>query len=276
MDCTDVKVLLSGLIDDEVDAEARHAAERHLVECAACRALLGEAEALTPLIAADVAPNGEGDGDDALPPELVGAVLARTVYAAPPASGGVSWTNWLGWLAAAAALALAISLWMMDLGPRSTVVVDRGPDPLVDPDRPGVVTTQLLASTVYEGDLDARAVEIELAQGPTLTLADVRALESAAWLLDMLLAPADVGAADVELIRSMTIYDEVLASLTTLRTRLDVDERAVVFAAENVLREIALGTASVDDVARLRAGAADAELPTRLTSLASRGATSAL
>ena len=53
MDCTDVKALLSGLVDDEVDGDVRHAAERHIAGCAGCRTLLDEAEALDALIRAE-------------------------------------------------------------------------------------------------------------------------------------------------------------------------------------------------------------------------------
>ena len=60
MDCTDIKVLLSGLIDDEVDADTRYRAERHVAECDACRRALDDAEALSQLLVADA----EADGAD--------------------------------------------------------------------------------------------------------------------------------------------------------------------------------------------------------------------
>ena len=44
MDCTDIKAMLSGLVDDELDAPTRHQAERHLANCKACRSLVSEAE----------------------------------------------------------------------------------------------------------------------------------------------------------------------------------------------------------------------------------------
>ena len=55
MDCTDIRAMLSGLLDDQVAAETRYLAERHLAECPACRELLSEAERNEALIAAEVA-----------------------------------------------------------------------------------------------------------------------------------------------------------------------------------------------------------------------------
>ena len=40
MQCPDIKALLSGLVDDEIDGETRHLAERHIATCRPCRALL--------------------------------------------------------------------------------------------------------------------------------------------------------------------------------------------------------------------------------------------
>ena len=44
--CADVQAVLSGLLDDEVDAATRHLAESHLAGCSRCRATLQKAEEL--------------------------------------------------------------------------------------------------------------------------------------------------------------------------------------------------------------------------------------
>ena len=89
MDCTDIKVLLSGLIDDELDAQTRHLAERHLAECTDCRNIMNEAEALTGFIALEAEEGGAG----ALPEGFAGAVLSRTAYAHEVRSSGAA-----GWV----------------------------------------------------------------------------------------------------------------------------------------------------------------------------------
>lgn len=111
MDCTDIKALLSGLIDDRLDAETRHSAERHLAECETCRALIDEAEAIDALVLAEA--NIVNDAASAEAFEA--AVLSRTVHADARRPG--RWTSLAGWIAAAAALALAGSIWVMDRRP---------------------------------------------------------------------------------------------------------------------------------------------------------------
>ncbi len=141
MDCTDIKALLSALLDDHLDAPSLHRAERHLAECRSCRNFVSEAERNERLIAEEVASAFSGDG----PPEgFEQAVLSRTIHAPPlrelfralrsglrphTRSGGyaadsigryalrrpsLAWTAWLGWVAAAAALLLLVTTWQLD------------------------------------------------------------------------------------------------------------------------------------------------------------------
>lgn len=110
-DCTDIKAMLSGLIDDQLDAELRHQAERHLAECSACRALIDEAEAVNELVALDAQRSLWPVG---LPSGFEEAVMRRTVYAAAFHAAGNRWASWLGWVAAAACLGLAVSIWVLD------------------------------------------------------------------------------------------------------------------------------------------------------------------
>ncbi len=120
LDCTDIKALLSGLIDDRVDPASRHHAERHLADCKSCRKLLDQAEAAEAMVAASIAALGDAEP---LPDQFESTVLARTIYADRHGAHG-RLVNWFGWLAAAAALALAVSIWVMD---RRTIL--RGPVP---------------------------------------------------------------------------------------------------------------------------------------------------
>ena len=110
-DCTDIKALLSALVDDELTAEKRHHAERHLTECDDCRALLTEAERCDGLLAAAVA-----DGPAVLSEGFEEVVLRRTVHAGR-AHGG--FRSWLGWFAAAATFVGAVTMWIIDGGSRA-------------------------------------------------------------------------------------------------------------------------------------------------------------
>src|SRR5687767_3970761 len=122
-DCQDIKALLSGLVDGELDQEKRHHAERHLAECKPCRNLVDETERLNEMVALDAQrllwPIG-------LPAEFEDRVLRRTLYADAYQFAGRRWTSWLGWVAAAAALLLAASIWLIDrqiLLPRSQLAI---------------------------------------------------------------------------------------------------------------------------------------------------------
>lgn len=161
MDCTDIKVLLSGLIDDELDAETRHLAERHIAECRACRDMVDEAEALHQLVTAEAEADIE---PDRLPEGFAGAVLSRTIYDAhprrPPLAG---WMNWLGWMAAAACLVLAITIWALDRRPL-TGRMGNGPAPVAaapPATQPSVIQTVYTTpgrSWTFEGELPPEAL----------------------------------------------------------------------------------------------------------------------
>ena len=77
LDCTDIKALLSALIDDCVESDTRHLAERHLADCKSCRTLIDETEAAEAMVAASV---GDLAPLDTLPDGFKANVLARTVY----------------------------------------------------------------------------------------------------------------------------------------------------------------------------------------------------
>ena len=107
-DCTDLKTLLSALIDDEIDDRDRYRGERHLAACRACRELVSEAELNDAMIVLDAT----SDGGD-MPAGFVAAVLGRTVHA-DRRRNRRRWTAALGWFAAAASFFLAISVGVLN------------------------------------------------------------------------------------------------------------------------------------------------------------------
>ena len=117
MEYADIKALLSPLIDGELDPETMLAVERTLAECDKSRALVNEAEALNDLIARDAV--DLGGADNALPAGFADAVLNQTVrteYVAPTPYFR-QWTTWSGWFAAAACLALAVTIYVRNATP---------------------------------------------------------------------------------------------------------------------------------------------------------------
>ena len=133
MDCTDIKALLSALLDDHLDAPTLHRAERHLAECRSCRNFVGEAERNERLIAEEVASAFWGVG----PPEgFEQAVLSRTIHA-PPLRPLRGWTRWLGWVAAAAALVLLVTTWQLDRNAAVTSTAGGPASPISLSVRPG-------------------------------------------------------------------------------------------------------------------------------------------
>ncbi|MDY7109587.1 MAG: zf-HC2 domain-containing protein [Planctomycetota bacterium] len=146
MDCTDIKVLLSGLIDDELGAETRHLAERHIAECRACRVLVDEAEAAHQLVASEAQATVE---PGRLPEGFVGSVLSRTVYDEPRRRGQAgSWVNWLGWMAAAACLVLAVAIWALDRRPLTGRLAP-GPAPVAKAPPPAAPNPGMIQTAVY-------------------------------------------------------------------------------------------------------------------------------
>lgn len=122
MDCTDLATLLSGLIDDELDAPTRHAAERHLVDCPRCGAIVARAEQLDTRLRLSA---GAWGRDDPMPEAIIDSVLRRTVGDTRPLRRARRQATF-GWLAAAAALGLAATAWFAD---RSGLARERGTAP---------------------------------------------------------------------------------------------------------------------------------------------------
>ena len=283
MDCTDIKALISGLLDGELGASTRHLAERHLAECELCRALLDEAERLDRRVAAAADAHLEPGG---LPPTFEGTVLSRTVYTDGPRRGMQRWTNWLGWLAAAASMGLAITIWMLD-GRAAPEAV--GPKPVV-----AYLTGSELKSSVFDGHLaeeiyrtadpgppvPAPAAPVD-GDDPALVLSDPRpvapirpddadTLYAASLVLAMLAEADEETFRDIEHIRQIAEYDDLLTGLSRARDHLGAEDRPAVLAAESILLRLVRGPLSLDDLKGMRQTVATLGLSTQLDAMSDR------
>jgi hypothetical protein len=297
-DCTDIKAILSGLVDDQLDADTRHLAERHLSGCASCRALVSEAESLDEIIALDA----RSLTPAALPDDFVGSVLSRTVYARMYEQAGWSWTSWTGWLAAAACLGLAVSIWFLDRN-RMNSNIESGMEarnPAIDggAESPFQVTSTFSPrSWTYDGDVsfasDVRtfavdddfqlddatrqAIDEQLAlMEPTrgaleqitrrapLSPEDALTLSATAGVLQMLIDSDLTSFADLERVRQIASYDELPSRLADVRQRLRPADRAAVLAAESIILRIVNGPVDLDDLRMLHDTVASMNLATQI------------
>ncbi len=281
-DCTDIKAWLSGLIDDRVDPATRHRAERHLAECKSCRELLSQAETAEAMVAASVSALGDSQ---ALPEEFEANVLARTVHAERLAAVHGRWVNWLGWMAAAAALALAVTVWVMD--PNTTL---RGPVPAValggGVENQALLSNEQLAVQTSNFTTPDPSSFIELnrlSMTPSLTRTsihstsvallsrdDLETLDDVSRLLMMLSQSPDQSLVEIERIRRIAEYDLLLTRIAQLRANLAPQDRITVSAAESVLYRVVRGPLSMEDVQILRDDVNRLELPSHLGAIANR------
>jgi anti-sigma factor RsiW len=159
LDCTDIKAMLSPLIDGELADADRHRAERHLAGCAACRDLVSETERTEAIVAAAV------ELDTELPEGFEEAVLLRTVVA--HRSRARRFRATLGWLAVAAAVMLVLTLWVIVRGGWTT-------------ERPGSILASdppqaMFASRIIPNEVPVYPLEnammpaVDPVAGPTLT-----------------------------------------------------------------------------------------------------------
>ena len=266
MDCTDIKAILSGLVDDEIDRDTRHDAERHLATCQPCRSLVNEAEGLNALIALD----GKSMIASSLPEGFESAVLARTVY---PQTYKFRerrrmWTNTVGWLAAAACLTLASLIWYQRPNPTGRVAINDPPKPDRGTDVTPVKdysTGSNLMNRTYDGDLPIMRVSYDAS-----SLDDADTLYATAMVLD-LLKDGDTGTfADVERVRRIAEYDDLLDRLATTRRRLPENDRAVVMAAEGILTRAVLGPLSQNDLQEMHDTVARLDLPREISQMGRR------
>ena len=314
-DCTDIKATLSGLVDDQVDAETRHLAERHLASCAACRALVSEAEGLDDLIAMDASMLAPAT----LPSGFADAVLNRTVFARAYEQAGWNWTSWLGWVAAAACLTLAASIWILDRQtlPRSSTAGSEFAMNHAEgrqPSRLAAANDSGLRSWTFDGSLepsvfrasnaeyvavdshfalddatrDSIDEQLALAQpSPSavsdmlkrsaISPADSDTLHNTAVLIDMLGDSDLSNFADVNRVREIAAYDELPERLADVRARLRPADRATVMAAESILLRIVNGPMDLNDLRMLRETAVSLRLATQIGAIsAGRDASTSL
>lgn len=300
MDCADIKALLSGLIDDQVDPETRHLTERHISNCSSCRALMNEAESLDRLIAME----GENSFNQ-LPAGFEESVLSLT----SPSSVIIPYhrrlSTWFGWMAAAASLALAMTIWvndrqkLIDLSAGNFVVeiIPNPPNEVVMP--PAVAPVQVHnanytrpvygnhmnsfdddfffvtdeeneTSTVEAVRADSRRLD-ELSDRLTISEDDALTLYTASILLEMIAHADTTTFADIEMARRIIEYDDVLQRLAEARDHLDPADLPALFAAESIFTRIVLGPIDINDLRRIRESVINLNLAVVIDELSDRG-----
>jgi hypothetical protein len=281
LDCTDIKVILSALVDDEVEAADRYRAERHLADCKTCRELVSDVERNDALVAAAVA----GTLPGGLPAGFEATVLRRATRGDRPESAR-RWTAWLGWIAAAAVLLLGAALWWLDRPPTMTgPVASHVPSARSTWIRPVVNEV-----AQYPADLPTRSAPKMSApvsspvsaarprrpkspappRAPALTRDDAEALEGVSLLLAMLRQSDEDGFARVERARAVIEYDELLPRLSAARAHLAAEDRPPVLAAESMLYRVAHGPLSLADVREMRQTISRLELPQQIDAISGR------
>lgn len=295
-DCTDIKALLSALVDDELTAEKRHRAERHLTECDDCRVLLTEAERCDGLLAAAVA-----DGPADLSEGFEEAVLRRTVRAGRTPG---ALRSWLGWFAAAATFVGAVTMWIIDGGSRAPAelsgevvhaVYPTGGEirswALDEPRGDGVkanVWPTLVINEVAVYPPNDAVYRPRVTSDPTtvnalavlprdrdprprvLSRETAETFESASMLLTMVEQGDDESFANVEQVRRIAEYDDILGRLADARAQLPPKQRTVIRAAESMLLRIVRGPLSLEDVREMRHDIARLDLPEQIDALSAR------
>lgn len=286
LDCTDIKALLSALIDDCVESDTRHLAERHLADCKSCRTLIDETEAAEAMVAASV---GDLAPLDTLPDGFKANVLARTVYADKKSYHPQRWTTWLGWLAAAASLALALTIWVVDnsgnlSSPKSTVARNDAPtnDIALDDESPQGSFNTYVADDSRASFADLNRITMMPAslrrtsvfskptsQISTLSIDEIDTLDQTAQLLMMLAQAPELSQTLMERIARIVKYDELLPKLSKLRAKLAQEDRSSIYAAELLLQRILQDSVEIQDVQEMRKAINELNLPSHLDKIAS-------
>ncbi len=242
MDCVDFKVLLSPYIDGELGADARFAADRHLIECRACRELLERAEANDAAIR--LACERE--------PRLLESVLAtaalpdgfeRSVLDRAGLRRTIAWRRTRGslaLLATAAALALAGALWVIwpaqqgngrEADGRSLIIRDG--DGLA-----GYGDVEPLDPQLHGPPKALRVREASSRSMPTLTVDEAQCLHNTALLIESIVATPFENVAARGRLREMAIYDELAERLAAIQHRFDTIDRRFIAASRAVLLEL--------------------------------------
>ncbi len=285
-----MRALLSALVDDQVDAQTRHLAERHLTSCNACRTMLDEAEALDDLMARD---SDALTGGPVLPAGFEAAVIERALLERPTVRRSL--VTWTGWFAAAACLTLAVLIWSFDRNmwinntvPQVAKSLDAPVDARADAHDEtassnvvrtanyqrrswtfdGELPDDALLTSFNDGDVPSSADEPTMskiqpaqmpptfeddpdqawrdaaalvARGSNLSDEDVQTLYSVSLLMETLADAELHNFAEVDRIRRITEYDELLPRINQTKQRLSAEDRAIVRVAESILLRIVRG-----------------------------------
>ena len=265
LDCTDIKAMLSALIDDEADDADRYRAERHLAGCKECRELISEAERNDALVATAVA------GDDlpgGIPAGFEAAVLARATGVGRIGAAR-RWTVWLGWFTAAAVILLSAALWWLDRPQTMT-----GPLTVAPPTARSTWIRPVV-NEVAQYPMDTPAASAPHSSAPvappSLTRDDAETLEGVSLLLAMVRLSDHDGFAGIERARKVFEYDELLPRLSVARANLPAEDRPPVLAAESMLYRIVRGPLSVADVREMRQTISRLDLPRQIDAISGRG-----
>ena len=213
-ECVDFKVSLSPYLDGELAREVRTDADRHLLECRACRDLLELAERQDAAIR-DAYGAGELETEP-LPAGFERAVL--DAIAGRPANvrpGILARLHAFGWpLATAASVAVAVTLTsaMLRLEPAAVPM--------------GVPAATGLPAPVNSWPFLPSA---------TISSEDVHALHATGILLGAIEEMPFEDAAARERLRQIALYDNLLQRLTVLGTKLDPAARRDLDAARSAL-----------------------------------------
>ncbi len=294
-DCKDIKAMLSPLLDGTLSDAQRHGAERHLADCSTCRELISNAERQDALLAAAIE-----DGTGALPAGFEEAVLARTVHAEESPR---RLSAWLGWFAAAAVILISITMRLVDDAPApmpspTDPEIVRAAYPVGPEVRAWALDAlpeAVAASPAPESQDEKRHVINEVAdysgrtpwvdpvQGvlgrdPMRPAPPVRlvsrdsadALEQTSEALSMLREADDRSFVDVERVRQIAEYDNLLTRLADARDELPVSDKPVVLAAESMIYRVVRGPLSLDDLRELRHTIMTMDLPGQIDALAVR------
>lgn len=214
-ECVDFKVSLSPYLDGELDRETRTRADRHLLECRGCRDLLERAERQD--AAVRLAFDGRDLEVEPLPEGFERAVFA-SIAGRPAVAGRVGILARIqsaGWpLAAAASVALAVTITAVLVRPEpASVPVSR---PAATGAPAPVNSWPFLPSATISGD-------------------DVHALHATGILLGAIEEMPFEDAAARERLRQIALYDNLLARLSVLASKLDPAARRDVEAARSAL-----------------------------------------
>jgi len=287
IDCTDVRVFLSGYLDDELDAGTRHTVDRHLVECRACRTIVSRMESLDDLVQAGT------DHHLPVPLSLVDGVVAQAI--ASGRSNGKrgrasKWWPTLGWMGAAACLGLAVIAWWPDRRDATTsrtndiaandqmasrslarvsshwarrswvldgAPVDGGPQS----------KSPLPTAAVAENASPAPSPEAPVASTtdipgdaapmwPRATLSerdDLQSIDSAATWLELLAAAPQTSYAEFERLRRIAEYDELVPRLMRARAITPASHQEPLIRAESIILRFLSGPMEIQDVRELLA-----------------------